>query len=129
MSGTPLVVDTSVFIDHLRGVTEARDALVGARSFGRSILGSVLTRTEILGGMRSAERSRTIALLDVVDWVEVTEAIADDAGALARRYRSSHPGIDIADYVIAATTSACRAELWTRNVKHFPMFPGLTAPY
>ena len=67
-------------------------------------------------------------LLDVVDWVEVTEGIADGAGALARRYRKSHSGVDIADCVIAATTSACGAELWTRNIKHFPMFPRLTTP-
>lgn len=129
MNGTSIVVDTSIFIDHLRGTEEARDALVGARRFGRRILGSVLTRTELLGGMRAAEKSRTHALLSVIDWIEVSEEIADEAGSLARQYRRSHSGIDIADYVIAATTSLCDAELWTRNIKHFPMFPGLAAPY
>lgn len=129
MSATPIVVDTSVLIDHLRGTEEVRDALLGARRFGRPVLGSVMTRTELLGGMRAAEKSRTHALLSVIDWVAVSAPIADEAGALARRYRASHSGIDIADYVIAATTAACGAELWTRNVKHFPMFPGLAAPY
>lgn len=129
MNGSPIVVDTSVFIDHLRGATAARDALMGARSFGRRILGSVLTRTEILGGMQAAEASRTHALLDVIEWIDVDQVIADEAGALARRYRRSHSGIDIADYLIAATTATRSAELWTRNVKHFPMFPGLAAPY
>ncbi|WP_460702695.1 PIN domain-containing protein [Myceligenerans halotolerans] len=129
MSGAPIVVDTSVFIDHLRGVEEARDALVGARRFGRNVLGSVLTRTELLGGMRAAEESRTGALLSVIEWVGVSEEIADAAGALARQYRRSHSGVDIADYVIAATTTTCGAELWTRNIKRFPMFPGLAPPY
>lgn len=129
MSGAPIVVDASVFIDHLRGSEEARDALTGARRFGREILGSVLTRTEILGGMRASEKARTHALLSVIGWVDVSADIADDAGALARQYRRSHQGIDIADYVIAATTMRCGAELWTRNVKHFPMFAGLREPY
>ena len=30
---------------------------------------------------------------------------------------------------IAATTIRLRARLLTRNVKHFPMFPDLRAPY
>ncbi|GAA1097327.1 hypothetical protein GCM10009648_40710 [Tsukamurella spumae] len=48
---------------------------------------------------------------------------------LARRYRASHSGIDIADYLIAATATAAGAELWTRNIKHFPMFERLESPY
>lgn len=129
MSGAPIVIDTSVLIDHLRGSKQAREALVGVRRSGRNILGSVLTRTEILGGMRATETAPTRALLSVIDWIEVTEEIADAAGALACEYRRSHSGIDVADYVIAATATACGAQLWTRNVKHFPMFAGLTAPY
>lgn len=37
--------------------------------------------------------------------------------------------MDPADLAIAATTIALEAELYTRNVKHFPMFEGLSAPY
>jgi len=129
VSGTPIIVDTSILIDHLRGWRDARNALIGARRSGHMILGSVLTRVEVLGGMRATEKSPTRALLSVIDWIRVSEEIADAAGALAREYRRSHSGIDIADYVIAATVTACGAELWTRNVRHFPMFPGLSAPY
>ena len=31
--------------------------------------------------------------------------------------------------LIAATATVSGAELWTRNVKHFPMFESLAAPY
>lgn len=124
-----ILVDTSVLIDHLRGRAEARDALIDARRGGARLAGSVLTRTEILGGMRAAEKSPTHALLSALDWITVSEEIADAAGALARRYRASHPGVDIADYVIAATAEVVGAQLWTRNVKHFPMITGLRAPY
>lgn len=79
--------------------------------------------------MRASEKSSTRALLAVFEWIDVTEEIADAAGALARRYRASHSGIDIADYLIAATATLSAAELWTRNVKHFPMFEGLKPPY
>lgn len=129
MTGPPILLDTSIFIDTLRGRTEARDRLSGARREGRCLVASVLTRTEILGGMRASEKSSTRALLAVFEWIDVSEEIADAAGALARRYRASHSGIDIADYVIAATATVAGADLWTRNVKHFPMFDRLEPPY
>ena len=103
--------------------------MVGAHRSGHVLLGSVLTRTEVLEGMRAAEKGPTQALLSVIDWIDVTGELADAAGALARQYRRSHPGVDLVDYVIAATTIARDAALWTRNVRHFPMFDGLTAPY
>ncbi|KXP13831.1 hypothetical protein AXK60_23570 [Tsukamurella pseudospumae] len=124
-----MLLDTSILIDHLRGRPEAHERLSASRREGRHLLASVLTRTEVLGGMRASEKSSTRALLSVFEWIEVSQEIADAAGALAREYRASHSGIDIADYVIAATTTASGAELWTRNVKHFPMFPGLSPPY
>jgi predicted nucleic acid-binding protein len=62
-------------------------------------------------------------------WVEASDLIAERAGALANRYLRSHHGVDLVDYVIAATRDALDVPLWTRNVKHFPMVEGLTAPY
>jgi predicted nucleic acid-binding protein len=124
-----LVVDTSVLIDHLRGDRRARGALRAAAERGTRIVGSVLTRSEIVSGMRDEERAATSILLDSLDWVEVDVDLADAAGALARRYVQSYPGIDVVDYVIAATAMRLDAELWTRNTKHFPMLAGLVAPY
>ncbi|MBI2703837.1 MAG: type II toxin-antitoxin system VapC family toxin [Actinobacteria bacterium] len=124
-----VVADTSVLIDHLRGDVRARRLLVEATERGEELFGSVLTRTEVLSGMRSTERRATAALLSALRWVPVDEALADAAGTLARKYRRSHPGVDAADYVIAATVEALDAELWTRNVRHFPMLAGLHPPY
>lgn len=124
-----VVVDTSVLIDHLRGDRRARDLLAGAARSGTRLAGSVLTRVEVLAGMRPEERAPTLRLLDTIDWVAVDQDLADQAGALARRYLRSHPGVDTVDYVIAATALALGAELWTCNVKHFPMIDRLTTPY
>ena len=124
-----VLVDTSVFVDHLRGRIEARDALAAARREGHQVAASVLTRAELLGGMRSPEKGRTRALFLAVGWIDVDREIADRAGELARAYRRSHPGIDLVDYVIAATAELSGATLLTRNVKHFPMIDGLVAPY
>lgn len=89
----------------------------------------MLTRVEVLAGVRSGERRRTEALFRLLRWVTADEDLADRAGALAREHRRSSPGVDPVDYVVAATAQLLGAELWTRNVRHFPMFGGLQAPY
>jgi predicted nucleic acid-binding protein len=120
--------DTSILIDHLRGRAEATDLLLTAASSGRPLV-SVLTRVEIEGGMRSEERHGVRRLFDALAVVPVSDEIAKDAGALLRQYRRSHSGIDLVDYVIAATTRSAGATLATLNTKHFPMFEGLKPPY
>ncbi len=124
-----IVVDTSVLIDHLRGDQGARGVLREAAEAGERLAASVLTKVEILAGMRAGEEPATRRLLGSLDLVGVDDAVAERAGMLANRYLRSHPGVDPVDYVIAATAQHLGAELWTRNVKHFPMFPGLSAPY
>jgi predicted nucleic acid-binding protein len=124
-----IVADTSVLVDNLRGRPEARMALNEALVAGEQITASVLTKTEILAGVRRGEERGTQALLGAIDWVPVDEAIAEAAGRLARRYRESHPGVEIVDFVVAATAQELAATLWTTNVKHFPMFRELAPPY
>ena len=125
----PVVVDTSVLIDHLRGDAEARAALRQAAEGGEHLVASVLTKVEVLAGMRASEERATRLLLGSLEWIEVDDALAERAGAIANQFLPSHPGVDPVDYVIAATVERLEAELWTRNLKHFPMFPGLKAPY
>ena len=118
-----------MLIDHLRGEEAAREALRGATAAGERLAASVLTRVEVLAGMRVAEERATRRLLESLDWIEVDEELAEHAGSLANRFLPSHPGVDPVDYVIAATAERLEARLWTRNVRHFPMFPELESPY
>lgn len=124
-----IVVDTSVLVDHLRRVPAATALLGEATASGTQLFGSVVSRVELLRGMRSDERRVTWGLLDTLDWIDVSVGLADLAGNTARRYRASHRSIDPADFMIAATAEALNAQLWTLNVRHFPMFDGLTRPY
>ena len=86
-------------------------------------------RAENLAGMRAGEEAATRDLLRLIAWVDVDESISEAAGALGRRFLQSHPGIDIADLLVAALVDHLDADLKTTNVKHYPMFKGLKAPY
>ena len=127
--GTVIVLDTAVLIDYLRNDAAAGSAVESAVTRGDRLSASVLTKVEILRGMRTAERPAVRRLFRALEWAAVDDGIAELAGQFARRFRASHHNIEVPDYVIAATVDWLGADLWTCNVKHFPMFPGLTPPY
>lgn len=79
--------------------------------------------------MRCAEEQLTRELLSTFSWHVVDAAVAELAGELGRRWLPSHQGIDGADLAIAATAVLLDARLLTMNVRHFPMFAGLSRPY
>jgi predicted nucleic acid-binding protein len=121
-----VVLDTSVLIDYLRGSEPAFEYLVGLE--GRPVC-SEITRIEIVQGLRSSERRTANKLFQMIGWVPVNEPVSRRAGELGRRWRRSHPGIGVADLAIAATVEELDATLATQNLKHFPMFKDLRAPY
>lgn len=121
------VFDSTILIAHLRGDERATELLLARPRDERLV--SVVSRVEVEGGMRSAERADVARLFGVVTLVPVTDAIAQRAGAHLRAHRRSHQGIDLADYLIAATADIKEAALSTLNVKHFPMIEGLHPAY
>jgi predicted nucleic acid-binding protein len=123
------LADTSVLVDYLRGVEPARELLRSALEREEVVAASVLTRIEISICMRAAERRATDALVGALHWLVVDTAVAKRADALARRYGHSHSGIDAVDYCVAASALENGLDLWTLNVRHFPMFKGLRPPW
>lgn len=122
------LVDTDVLVHHLRGHPKATRWLLEQRRGGVLSI-SVITVAELLAGMRSSERHAVQRLLGVFEAVPVTETIARRAGEFARSYRASHPGIGLPDHLVAATADVRGLDLATLNLRHFPMFPDLVAPF
>jgi predicted nucleic acid-binding protein len=123
------VVDTTVAVDHLRGLAPATRLLTELVTAGETLAASEITRFELLAGVRQAELDALETFFSALAWVPIDEEISRTAGALAQGLRRSHRGIDDADYLIAATALVLEADLLTTNVRHFPMFKGLRAPY
>ncbi len=123
-----VLVDTSVLIDYLRGHEGAAAVLERERA-AAPLHASEITRLEVLAGMRPAEEDATRLLLSTLAWHPVDADVAENAGSLGRRWLPTHHTIDSADLAIAATAIRTGSELLTRNVRHFPMFSGLQAPY
>jgi len=119
-----IVADTTVFVDYLRGRPDAVDAVRTSILAGGTLTASVLTRMELLAGVRDTERPALEAFLDQIPWIPVTREIAAVAGALMQRFMRSHGAISPVDYLIGATALVYGAELWTDSRRHFPyLFP------
>jgi predicted nucleic acid-binding protein len=121
-----VVFDTSIVIDVLRGDAAALGYVLRLTDVPTC---SEVTRIEVARGLRSGERASAEQLFRTLHWVPLDEPIARRAGELGRRWDRHRPGISLADLVIAATAEQVHAELATANVRHFPMFEDLQAPY
>ena len=106
-----LLLDTDVFIDHLRGSAAIRP--------GRHRLYySVITRAELFAGSTATDLSAQ--LLAPFKEITVDRAIAERAGRVAREF-----GTRLPDALIAATALEHKIGLVTRNRKRFESVRGL----
>ncbi len=121
-----MVLDTCVLIDVLRGKNAAIDFVIGLQEAPAL---SVVTVTELVAGCRNTKERRAVdRLLSHYVIHDIGVGIAALAGEFIQRYGPSH-GTDPIDAMIAATAIAHELPLATLNLKHFPMFAGLTPPY
>ena len=106
-----VLVDTDIFIDHLRGAAELK--------VGRHRLHySVITRAELFAGATGTDlASRVLAPFREVP---IDRAIAERAGRIRRE-----TGVRMPDALIAATALERNLGLATRNTKDFEPVRGL----
>jgi predicted nucleic acid-binding protein len=123
------LLDTTVAVDHLRGVAPAVDLLSRLIGGEEAVGASEVVRFELLAGVRDTEIDALEQFFSALSWVPVDEAVTRTAGLLARKHRKAYSGIDDVDYLIAATALVVDADLLTTNVRHFPMLAGLRAAY
>jgi predicted nucleic acid-binding protein len=122
----PLLLDTDVMVDFLRGFPPAvRYVKANADQIG---LSAVTVAELYVGALDSNDVSRLDDLFSVFRVLPVTAELARAAGLRKREFGRTH-GIGLADAVVAATAEAQDAELKTFNLRHYPMLKGLKPPY
>ena len=106
-----VLVDTDVFIDHLRGAVPIEP--------GRHRLHySVITRAELFAGTSATEA--VSRLLSPFRELPVDRPISERGGRIKRE-----TGIPMPDALIAATAIEHRLGVATRNTRHFETVRGL----
>lgn len=121
-----VLLDTSVVIDCLRLQSRASAYFRGLAS---QPFISVVSVAEIQAGVRTRHEEDDAARFWVmVKPLRIDLEISQRAGTFVRLYHASH-AVELADALIAATAEHYGLELATLDVKHFPMFKRLKAPY
>lgn len=123
-----IIIDTNIFIDHLRGhaaATKFLESLIGRED----VTFSAVTETELLAGKVNEDSKKREMLLHLLhQWTKVSfgNPVAAFAGDIQREF-----GLETPDAIIAATARSTGAELITRNLKDFQRVPELKvrAPY
>ena len=125
----PIVVDTDILIDFLRGREQAVSFVSLASD--RIVLSAIVVAelyAGVRGGKDGAEQRTLERFLSLFRVVHITAAIARLGGLYRRDYGRSH-GVGLADAVVAATATVENAELKTLNVRHYPMFDAISPAY
>lgn len=117
---TDFLLDTNILVRSLRE-TAGYDTLLSTLVDNDWLCISVITRFEIVRGLREHERDDTFSLLNSLESLIVNSEIADSAGELVRSYRARGITLSEADSLIAATALHHQLSLVTTNSKHFPM--------
>ena len=87
---------------------------------GSAILCSPVSSAELWAGALPREHEATAKLFRTLPCAPIDYETGRQAGDYLRQYGKSH-GLQIGDALIAAAAVLHRAELWTRNRKHYPM--------
>lgn len=115
-----VLVDSDVLIWHLRGRADIVEQVQDLSS--RYRLGiSVITRAEILAGLRDKERKTVLDFLESCEAVPVDVAIADRAGEIVRTFRRKGTTLHLPDALIGASALERGIPLFTCNARHYPM--------
>jgi predicted nucleic acid-binding protein len=122
----PILIDTDVMIDFLRGNSQAENII--KRNSDNIILSSINV-AELYAGVRGEKEQHILdSLISIFHVIPISSTLAKEGGLYKNSYAKSH-GIGIADAIIAATVESKNALLKTLNTKHYPMFKNLRPAY
>jgi len=122
----PVLLDTDVLIDYLRGY---KKAVTFVNKCSSKIILSSIVVAELYAGVRTdAEQTVLENFISLFNVIPVSTDIAQAGGLYKRTYGKSH-GVGLADAIIAATSYVENADLKTLNIKHYPMIQGLKPAY
>ncbi len=117
----PVLFDSCILIDYLRGIPQARGEC--DRHTNRAI--SLITWMEVMAGATAANEDDTRAFLHNFHAVSLTPEIAERAVAIRRAKKMKLP-----DAIIQASAEIERRVLITRNTRDFPASTsGIRVPY
>ena len=120
-----LVFDTSILINALRLKKEAKEVLAQFEETSDELFLPSIVGFELFSGESSSKMDQIKKIKEFLSFFEIVDLtweIAENAGII---YRESIKGLEVPDYIVAATAMEIGASVVTLNIKHFSKIPGL----
>lgn len=119
MKNSGILLDSDVIIRFFRGKEDIVSAIHKV-IIHSNIYVTPISIAEIYAGARPKEEKIINAFFSLIDTVDITYTTGKLAGEYLNKYSKSH-NVEIADSLIAATSTNFSLKLWTLNRKHYPM--------
>ena len=124
-----MLIDSTVFIDYLRGKEKAKKFLENPQE---RLITSVIVVMEIIAGLKRKKEIEDFLLLAQELNIEIIHLSFSISQTAFELFKDLHyQGLGIADSLIAATSLEEKQKLVTHNTKHFKVIKNLnlTIPY
>ena len=115
------LLDTTVMIDVVRFRNRRNEFLADLARAGHRLSTSTLNIAELYAGVRPTETARIEALLNGLEYHELSASIARLAGQMRSAWAQKGRTLSLADTIVAATAIERGCALLTDNRKDFPM--------
>lgn len=112
-----IIFDSSILIDHLRGLLKAKGVVKKVENRKVEGIISAITEAEVFSGKdceNTQKRYIVEALIKSFVKFDVDNDIAQKAAEFRRKYN-----VPLIDCIVAATAFNYKAKLWTKNTEHF----------
>jgi predicted nucleic acid-binding protein len=118
------LLDTTVIIDHLRGIEKVSRFLEQIGLNGDTAGCCCINIAEVYSGMLEKEKEKTDIFINSLFFYEITRNISKTAGRLRQKHAKKGITLSTADAIIGAAALIYDLTLATKNIKHYP-FPDI----
>ena len=119
MAAAHLLIDTSIFIEHLRKQNRQKSVLYNIVG-NYALYTSTVVEFELYTGATDEQKRRDVQ--EILTWTTVlplTSDVAQSAATIYRELRANNQLIEMRDILIAATAVVHTLPLMTLNLGHF----------
>lgn len=125
MAATDLVIDTGIFIEHLRAKDKRKTTLFSISS-DTKIFTSAVTPYELYMGATTDEKKKDVQILtEDITVLPFNDEVAMQASIIYHKLRRANQLIEFRDIFIGATCLVYGLPVRTTNNKHFNRIEGI----